>query len=542
MQNKANEWLKEIDQNDPEMLVAANLLKDPEKLALNLKLNQLGSLEVLRQANPEAWRSLNIASAERQMASIAVLEHWLSDKNNEKNLEAITDQIGLNKNELKLFVDLAGILGKYVDQAFIKQMELADLPGGSEETKLIDEPGAESVYDLYKPGSQEVEIKTYKEMFPFEWKKISSRLHSLAERTKKEATENILPSGYQEFGDFLEKMSEIYGSDNIKPDELDKEWKDLYKLEADLNKTACPIMLLPQGSASVTGDAGKVDIEMRLGLRTAETRNQEKEFEVFRDIAQGFIDEYQDSLKEKSSVPEVTFNYQPWAFGPNLNSVTVGSSDESQILVHANADREIIKQREVPILKRIFSGVEIDLDEYLRAVVKENTLHEIGHSVLNSEDKKVHKRIGGRFEASVLDEIKAEVFGLKILQTAKDKEVLPTEIDLRTQLLAKLGSCLNYLKSNSAAAGGDGEEYFTCGATIIGRLIEKNLLKKDDRGYKLGDFEACRQEIIAIGEEIIPLYTSEQSRSADVKAYINSLRQKATDPRLQEFVKNLRAD
>lgn len=542
IQNKAGDWLKEIDNEDPELSSAISILKNPEELAASLRLNQLSSIEALRQANPEAWRSLNIASAERQMASIAILEHWLKDENNEDGLSAITSKIGLNKEELKLFVDLAGILGKYVDQAFIKQMELADLPGGSEETKLVNKQGAESIYDLYKLGSDEVEVKTYKEMFPFEWEKISKRLQSLAERTKKETEEKILPPSYSKFGDFLSKMSEVYGSDNIELKKLDKDWKNLYKIEADLNKTDCPIMLLPQGSASVTGEAGKVDIEMRLGLRTEETKRREKEFVVFKNIAQDFIDESRGSFEKESTVPEITFNYQPWAFGPNLNSVTVGESEKSQILVHANADREIVKQRELPVFKKIFSKEEPNLDEYLKAVINENTLHEIGHSVLDSEDKNIHKRIGGSFESSVLDELKAETIGLKILQISEERGTLPPEINLRNQLLAKIGSSLNYLKNNSSQKGEDGEEYFICGATIIGRLLGKGLIKQNDDGYELGETKDCLKEIVLISDQIRPLYTSEDSRPSNVKFFINDLREKAKNPELQAFIRNLQAE
>ena len=383
IQEKADNWRQSLNAEDPEMAVAEKILGNPAELAQSLQLNQLSSLEILRNANPEAWRMLNIASAEKQMASITILEHWLGDKNNDQGLEEITNKIGLSKEELKLFVDLAGVLGKYVDQAFIKQMELADMPGGSDKTKLGNKQGAESIYDLYKESSgQEIEIKTYKEMFPFEWKKIHDRLHDLAQRTKIETQNNILPASYTHFGDYLEQMSNVYGSDEIKPKNLSKQWEELFRTAASLKEKDCPIMLIPQGAASVTGEAGKVDIEMRLGLKTTETRSQEKEFEMFRKIAQELADKDQASLAEKLEIPRVTFNYQPWAFGPNLNSVTVGESEKSQILVHVNADKEIVKQKELPVLQKLFPQEDINLDNYLSAVVNENTLHEMSHNVL----------------------------------------------------------------------------------------------------------------------------------------------------------------
>jgi len=540
IQNKADEWVKGIDKDDQDLVGTLNILKNPEELATSLRLNQLGALENLRSSNPDAWRSLNIASAERQMASISVLEHWLRDENAQANLEKITAKIGLNKEELKLFVDLAGILGKYVDQAFIKQMELADMPGGSEKTKLGNKQGAENIYDLYKePGSQEINLKTYKEMFPFEWAKIEKRLQNLAARTKTEVEEALLPEEYKGFGEYLDKMAVIYGSDNINVKKLDKEWKNFYKEGAELNKSNCPIMLLPHGATSVTGEANKIDVEMRLGLKTKETRQQESELEVFRKIAQEFISENKKNLKNEAKIPEVVCNYQPWAFGSNLSCVTVGDSDESQIMVHVGADKEIIKQRELPVLQKILPNENINFEAYLKAVVNENTLHEIGHTVLNSDDPKIHDRIGTRFEAGALEELKAETVGIKILLAAKEQGVLPEKVNLREQLLAKFGTSLNYLKNNPANKNEDGEEYFICGATIIGHLFAKGLIKKNSGVYELGETENCLQEIAAISEQVLSFYTDSEAKPSGVKVYINELRKKESNSEFQEFLKKL---
>lgn len=541
VQKKAAEWQPSLKTEEPEEKIAAEILSNPQELAKSLSLNQLETLEVLRKSNPEAWRTLIMISSERQLAAIAVVEHWMKDENNEQNLENISGKIGLNRHELRLFIDLAAIFGKYIDQGFVKQMELADLPGGSDKTKLGNRKGAAMIYDLYKePGSQEVSRKTYKEMFPFEWKKIEQRLKDLAVRIEKEVEGNNLPASYHDFAAYLRQAADVYGSENIKPKSLEAEWENLYETAAKLNNTDCPIMLLAQGAASVTGEAGKVDIEMRLGLRTSETRNQEKKFEVFRNIAQEMVDENKDKLEGDYKIPEIIFNYQPYSFGPNLSAVTVGESEKSQILVHANADREIIKERETPLLTRTFGSEQIALDEYLKAVVNENTLHEIGHSVLSTQDEKVNERVGNRFESGILDELKAETVGMKILAEAENQGNLPEGIDLRMQLLAKIGTNLNYLKNKSNKRGGDGEEYYVCGATIIGHLLDKKLIKKEAGEYALGETDSCIKEIASISEEVLSLYVTENSSPKDVKNYINNLRQKAQDPSMQEFISDLR--
>lgn len=540
MSGKAGQWLGEIKDDDPGIQAAKDLLAKPDELAKLMALKQYGPLEVLRKSNPDAWRSLNIASSERQLASIALLQHWLGDKSNLRNLDSLAKKTGFSREELNLLVDLESILGKYVDQAFIKQMELADLPGGSKKTKLGDKQGTESLYDLYKsPRGPEVEIKTYQEIFPFELGKMQDRLAVLAQRVKTKVSEKSLSSSYETFADLLAKLSAVYGSETISPKKIKAQWDEIYKAAAELDKTDCPIMLIPQGAASVAGEAEKVDIEMRFGVKTKETKQLEKDFEVFRGIALDLIEKNQASLDEEPSIPEITFNYQLGAFGPNLTSVTTGESGPEQILVHHNSDRQIVINRELPSLKKIFNQ-EIDQDKYLAAVPKENTLHEISHSVLKSDDEKVHKKIGGRFEAEILDELKAETVGMKILEEAERSGSLPEDIDMRMQLLAKLGTNLHYLKNNSGEKGSDGEEYFVCGATIIGRLMDKGLMQKIGETYVLGDTRSCVREIASIGDEVLLFYTKENSKPVAAKKYIDSLRDKEKLSNIRELLADLK--
>jgi len=218
IENKVEEWKRDIKNDDSETEAALDLLNNPEELSKSLSLHQFGVLETLRTVNPEAWRTLVVASSERQLASIAVMEHWLK-YGNQENLQVICEKIGLSLEELKLFVDTAGILGKYIDHAYVKQIELGDLPGGSEETKMGEEEGAQYLYDLYKdPRSEDVDVKTYTDVFPFEWEKIKSRLEMLSSRAKLSSEEGRLPANYQDFAAYLQKIAQVYGSETIEPE------------------------------------------------------------------------------------------------------------------------------------------------------------------------------------------------------------------------------------------------------------------------------------------------------------------------------------
>ncbi|MFA6416801.1 MAG: hypothetical protein WCW61_01265 [Patescibacteria group bacterium] len=536
--NKAESWKQSLSTTDSENKAALDLLDNPEEFNKSFSLRQFGVLEILRTANPEAWRTLVVASSERQLASIAVMEHWLKNSNPE-NLQAICYKINLNPTELKLFVDTAAILGKYVDHAYVKQIELADLPGGSAPTKLKDEEGAAYLYDLYKdPRSEDIDIKTYSDIFPYEWEKIQSRLEALSIRTKLAVAKEELPDSYNLFADYLEKVGQVYGSKSIQPEVLDKEWENLYKMGKELNDSGCPIMIIPQGCSSVSGEAGKVDAEIRLGLKTKETREQEQEFSKFTGIAQEMINKNRDCLAKDYKVPDVKLNYQPWSFGPNLYWVTRGESGEDQILSHTNAVREVAVTNELPLLKKVFKE-DVDENKYSQAAVTETVLHEISHNVLDSEDKKVSKRIGKSFEKGILDELKAETLGMKILYDSYQRNELPHGIDIKTQLSAKLGANLDYLKNKSNQKASAGEPYYLCGATIFSSLIEKGLVISKGSGYEINNPEACIKEIANLGEKVLSFYTNMETKPADVKNYINELRKNSQGPIVQEFIKVL---
>lgn len=534
---KINLLAQRLPTGDPEL----DILKDKTELSKKLRTNQLGALEPLRQKDSEIWRILNIVSSERQLAIISILEAWLRDGNNDEAWKAISEKIGLNREELRLFVDLAAIFGKYIDQAFIKQMELADQPGGSEATKLGDKSGAEFIYDLYSAGQGEkISRRTYKEMFSFEWPRIAKRLHDLSDRTEREVSEGKLPAEYAPLASYLQEMSEVYGSDSTNLRDLDRKWKHLYKIGAELNSSRCPISLVPQGAASVSGEANKVDIEMRLGLKTAETMEQGKALDGLRTVAQEIADSYLNASAKKIPIPKVFASYQAFAFGPNPSSVTTGESDEKLILLYPGSDKDIVMNSELPKLGKLLPGEKVDSEAYLATVVKENALHEIGHAILPAENEAIKKRIGVRFETTVLDELKAETMSVRILRSALKSGRLPENMDLRTQLLAKISSNFNYLEKNSDKRGGDGEEYYLCGATIIGRLLAKGLLVKTSDGYELGKTDSCLKEIDSIGDELLPLYSNPSSRPSEVKRFVENLRENGQSQVIKDFVNDLK--
>jgi len=374
----------------------------------------------------------------------------------------------------------------------VKQIELADLPGGSEETKLNEEPGAEYLYDLYKnPRNEDIDVKTYAQIFPYEWPKIEARPRALSSRTKKEAEEARLPAAYEDYARLLEKVADLYGSPNVDPKVLDKSWDELYALAKKVTDGACPLILIPQGAVAVAGAAEKVDVEIRLELKTVKNQRQEEELNKYTHLGQEILAGQASTLAKPYTIPRVNLTYQPWAFGPNLYWQTRGESNASQILLHTNAVSEAALAKEWPLLKKAFKGEKIEETAYQEAALAETVLHEVGHNVIPYNDKAVRKRLGPGFAVEILEELKAETIGMKILGAAIKKGFSPAGLEARSQLLAKLGANLDYLKNKSSKKASSGEPYYPCAAAIIGRLLERGLLVKGENGYELGATGAC---------------------------------------------------
>ena len=243
------------------------ILADPSILEGNVQQQQLGMLESLRGVAPDAWRTLVLAASERQLAAVVLLRKWLPD---------LTDQqfgkMGISRDELGLFLDASGWLGKYFDQAHVKQIELADAPGGSVKSPLGDRTGAEYLYDVKpNPDSDQVALKSYGDVFAYEWPKIVKRLEALAAKTETMLADEKLPASYRALPGYVRQIAHVYDSESVSPKNLEQLWRDLYAQGNALAVEGCPLMFIPQGCSTVAGEANKVDIEMRLGFQTKET-------------------------------------------------------------------------------------------------------------------------------------------------------------------------------------------------------------------------------------------------------------------------------
>ena len=448
---KYNKWLNDLPDNDEHKEVR-KLLSRPEELEKHLRMRQFAVLESLRSSLPDAWKTLLLVSSERQLAGLVLLRHWTKEFS-DKDFE----NMGTQRAEFELFLDIAGIFGKYIDHAFVKQIELADEPGGSSQTPHGEKQGADRLYDIYaSPEGDTVDLKPYSDVFPFDWHQLVKRLHALSDKVEALLEEKKLPETYQRLPAYFKEVASAYGSSEVDFKKLDEMWSRLEKSVQELWADDCPIMIIPQGTASVAGDANKIDVELRLGFRTEKTKNMEKTFAEFCEVAGRINQQFNDKLDEPYEIPSVMLNVQPFAFGPNLYWTTRGYSSKEAILSHTNAVTDVALERELPYVSNFLPRESLDLERYKEAAVAVTVCHEIGHTVMSEEDDAVKERIGESAEANILEELKAEAVGIKLFhESLKQNSSFDSKASFH--FLAELGTLCDYALNKSSDKGSSGE-------------------------------------------------------------------------------------
>ncbi|MBN2585620.1 hypothetical protein JXA59_03170 [Patescibacteria group bacterium] len=543
---KCRSWAKQIDDKDEEGRAAKQLLQQPAKLEEALRIQQLGALETIREEQPEAWRTLVMVSSERQLAVLALVRHWVKEQLSDEQLE----KTGFNRDEVELFLDFSAVLGKYIDHAYVKQIEIADIPGGQDATPLDKQHrrktgedelgGAEYLYDYrIVPEGQKnsvIRVKTYSEVFPFEWPKIVSRIEALARRTGSLLEQGRLPEKYQGLSEYLQHVAELYGSDMHTAQGLDDLWEKLYDEGAKLAEQGCPLMLIAQGNTG-SGEADKVDVELRFGLQTSETRATQGVFRKFGQIARQLNKQYADSLDELPPAQKIVLNTQPLAFGPNLYWMTRGETSETKVVIHADPVVKVAAMKELPLLEKLKLVSSADAESYKMAALTETVLHEFGHTVMPTEDEQIEKRIGS-YDA--IDELKADTVGILLFAQGMEQYSTLKKIAER-QLIAKLGTIATYLTSKSSKANSDGEPYYLAGAAQLIVLLDRGALQEIDGRYVITDAKAGIEVLANLGSEILSrFYVDKTSTPEAVAEYFEGLRSLKQDPRLKRFVSTLR--
>lgn len=521
----AAKWLKAVPETK-ENLESIRLLKNPQELEKMFQIGQLMTLEQLRPVAPEAWRSLLLLASERQLASVALIEHW-SRNIKEEQLK----KMGMNREELKLMINFGALFGKYIDHAYIKQIEFHDQPGGMEKTKLGSKKGAEFLYDLYrKDKGEEIDLVPYSKMFPQEFEKITKYLMVLKNKVEKLVAEKKVPASYEKLAPYLQSVAETYGSTETNPPKALDLWTGLNAQCSELAQEGCPVMLITQECQGV--HENKTDIELRYGQRTERAMKMEKWFNKVRDYAQVYLNKKLGS-QPKYDIPKVLLNFQPFAFGPNLHFFTTAESGEKIILAHTNAVEDVANYIEMPLAEKILGKIEVSEKKYRQGALISTAMHEIGHNIITSDSDEIRKRLGKDSSAWILEELKAETVGLKLVYEAAKKGDI--KVDLKSLLISEIGIMSGYLVRNSSKPKSMGERYHYTGIAMIDALLSNGALKKTESGYEITDVDRAFKTFSKIAEKVLSFYIDETKTKKDKEDFVEELRAKAKSQNLIKF-------
>lgn len=546
LQDLTASWCAAIPRNEKtEPLL--KVLQDPATLETKLSIHQFGILEPLRNVLPEAWSTLVQLASERQLAAVALTRHWLNEIPASER-QAWAQHAGLDSfAEVDLLVNTSELFGKFIDQAYLKQIELADAPHGQEQSPLAEKAaldptkvsanfhqGLKYIYDLATPEGQ-VDVKSYSEIFPFEWPRLTAGMHRLGDKVTKLLATGALDKKYAQLPAYLHLCADTYGSPSKDPHEVATQWQLLLRNFHKLMLDGCPLMLVPQATPAVADAATKADVELRLGFRTRESLVLEKELQPFYDSVKAISVEETPFLEKPFVPPAIFSNHQPFAFGPNLYWMTRGEEGVEKIVTHTNAVRDVARTTALPALQKVFEG-DLDEEAYAKATVVDNSLHEWGHMILPKEDSAVRARIGATPETDMAEEIKADSGNMKIVHRTLENGA---PLDVHTQLQAKLADLCDYLANKSSALGTSGERYFMTGVAILSELLEKGFVVPSGDRYKIIDDRATVAAIAQFHDRFLDLYR--QGSPVKLAIFIDGIRAKATQEPMASFIKKIRA-
>jgi hypothetical protein len=243
---KCRIWADELP-HKPEYDDEAELLRNPELLEQKLKIHQFGALESLRKVLPLAWQELILMASERQLAAIVVARHWIKELSPERIQEIVqTSQVHSIK-ELELFIDCAAIVGKYIDQAYVRQIELTDIVDPVTIVTCKRFPGQKEFKCEFHPLRQtpQIEIKPYRTVFSLEWEHLVQALEHVARKVDYAFSLGELSESYRNFSAYVRELAQTYGSTEINHDILHERWDQLLDHMRALAEEGCPIMLVP---------------------------------------------------------------------------------------------------------------------------------------------------------------------------------------------------------------------------------------------------------------------------------------------------------
>ncbi|MDP3947386.1 MAG: hypothetical protein Q8Q41_01690, partial [bacterium] len=160
-------------------------------------------------------------------------------------------------------------------------------------------------------------------------------------------------------------------------------------------------------------------------------------------------------------------------------------------------------------------------------------------TTMPENDPAVHKRIGVGSEEAIVEELKGEVVGAKILLESFKRGVLSRN-ELGTQFFAKVGTLLGYLAKKSDVEGSDGEKYFFAGIAMLDALLKGGGIVESKGSYVMRNAELGLGALASIADQFLAMYADDATTPARIKTLGQKLREKKKSPAIKDFLDKLR--
>lgn len=523
-------WMPKL-QNDPRATHCVEVLGNPYMVETKISIRQLSDLDVLRTVHTEAWYTLVRASMERQNAELNLLSVW-----SQTLPSSMFEHLGTTKDGFLLAIEIAQKTGPLINETFMQQMMMADMPHGSDATAYRTILGSEHVYELLQRDGTYKPVP-YVDMFPQTWPKLVQTIRAMSEKTSQLVSEKKVPAEYRALSIYLSHVADAYGSRETDFGRLHLLWQGLEEAKHTYLRSGCPITLSTQDYTYVTGAARKVDAELRVALETPKTKAYEYMLMPYQKITERLATRYDAALSKPSIAIKVRFQEMLFGTGSNMFWRTQGESDEKTIDIYVDSGEDVARHMTLPIYERIF-GKRLDArarDIFVRNYVESLAVHELGHTVLFCGDEAVNNRTGASVGLNAVEELKADVVGMKIFwEHIKDT----WDMDHAKRMLDVLVSySLEYILNRTSADGHGTSMYGDGGVVILSHLLNSGALTKTAMGtYQIVDATKGFAALIGVAEYILAMYADPMTTPKRVEQYAQYLKKHAENSKVKELI------
>ena len=339
---------------------------------------------------------------------------------------------------------------------------------------------------------------TWAELFPHETQLISRKLESIL--ANKDRWQDM--EGADKFIQYIDLLRLFFSeTDPKKAYKLKKEIEQAY---ADSITGGFPILISPP-----TGSYYKepyLDPELRISLRTPESRAQEEHFISLQNAMADELEtlgvgQFSEKMRKKPIASVVSIG----ANGANLTSIAAAETEEDITIFLDEQIRRYDKKLKdfmplVDISEKVFPDTT---PERIEMISREDTVfHELSHSVWTL-DKKAQKRLGKGKSETIIAEAGAETISRGLAKELIEKGRL--DYTPEQYIAGTISTLFQYFRDKD-----ESDEYYKAAVYVANGLFEQGLVEFDGEKVLIKDIDGIFSYFKENAKKIIALYEDEE--------------------------------